>query len=98
VKFNISSGTLGWVALAGGVLVWDLTAGETLTSAFRRSHDSPVSLVVVTAAWTLLTAHLFSLIPPRLDPMQFEHYARIARKTQLDRYYAHFHPTTEEAQ
>ena len=85
MKIKINSGTTGWIALAVGVVVWDLTAGETLTGAFRRSHDSPVSRVVVMAAWGVLTGHLFSIIPARLDPLDFSHYTVIARHTSKGR-------------
>src|ERR1019366_8875576 len=78
-------GTLGWVALAAGVITWDLCAEETLTGAFRRSHDSPVARVVVMAAWGVLTGHLFSIIPARLDPLDFTHYTVIARHTSKGR-------------
>ena len=81
MKIKINSGTTGWIALAAGVVVWDLTAGETLTGAFRRSHDSPVSRVVVMAAWGVLTGHLFSIIPARLDPLDFSHYQVLMRRT-----------------
>ena len=77
---KLNSGTTAWIALAAGVVVWDLLAEETMTGAFRRAHDSPMSRVAVTAAWGILTAHLFSVIPPRIDP-----YTVIARHTRKGR-------------
>ena len=85
MKIKINSGTTGWIALAAGVVVWDLLAEETMTGAFRRAHDSPMSRVAVTAAWGILTAHLFSVIPPRIDPFDFSHYTVIARHTRKGR-------------
>ncbi len=61
-------GSIGWVAIAAGVLAWDLLADETLTDAFRRAHAHPASRVVVVAAWAVLTGHLFGLIPDKADP------------------------------
>jgi hypothetical protein len=81
VKIKINSGTTGWIALAVGVVVWDLCAEETLTGAFRRSHDSPVARVIVMTAWGLLTAHLFSAISPRIDVLDSSHYSVITRRT-----------------
>ena len=75
-------GTLGWVTLAAGVITWDLCAAETLTGAFRRGNLSPVGRVAVMAGWGILTGHLFSLIPARIDPLDFSHYTVIARHTR----------------
>ena len=85
MKIKINSGTTGWLALAVGVVVWDLNSAETLTGAFRRSHDSPVSRVAVMAAWGILTGHLFSVIPPRLDPLDFSHFQVLLKRTTKGR-------------
>ncbi len=82
---KLNSGTTGWIALAAGVITWDLCAAETLTGAFRRGNLSPVGRVVVTAAWGILTGHLFSVIPARIDPLDFSHYTVIARHTSKGR-------------
>ena len=77
------AGTWGWVALAAGVLAWDLLAHETLTAAFRRAHGHPASLVAVGVAWGLLTGHLFGVLGDA-DPLRREHVASataMARRT-----------------
>ena len=79
---KLNSGTTGWAALAVGVVAWDLLADETLTGAFRRAHDSPVSRVIVMAAWGILTGHLFSVLPVRVDPFDSSHYAVITKHTR----------------
>lgn len=64
----LRKGTTGWVALAAGVVAWDLTSDETLTHAFRRAREHPVSFAALIAGWTILTAHLFGVLPARVDP------------------------------
>ena len=78
---KLNSGTTGWIALAAGVIVWDLLAEETLTGAFRRGNLSPVGRVVVMAGWGILTGHLFSVIPPRIDPLDFSHFQVLLKRT-----------------
>jgi hypothetical protein len=85
MNVKLNSGTTGWLALAAGVVVWDLYSAETLTGAFRRANLSPTGRVVVMAGWGILTGHLFSLIPPRIDPLDFGHYTVIMRRTTKGR-------------
>lgn len=63
------NGTLGWMLIGTGVLVWDLVAPETLSDAFRRAHQHPASKVAVISAWAMLTLHLFNKLPSRVDPL-----------------------------
>ena len=64
------TGGMGWLVLAGAVLVWDALAPETLSAAFRRATDTPGSMAVTVAAWALVTAHLFQVLPSRADPLE----------------------------
>lgn len=55
-------GTLGWMAVAGVVAVWDWKAPETLSHAFRRTQPVSGFLAAVTVS------HLMGWLPERLDP------------------------------
>ena len=61
--------TTGWAALAIGVAAWDLLAPETLSAGFRKAHEHPASAVAVAGVWALLTAHLWNVLPQRVDPL-----------------------------
>ena len=55
-------GLLGWIGLAAYILVWDLTAPETLTSTAQRNR---LATAIVGA---VVLAHLLDLLPPSIDP------------------------------
>lgn len=63
------AGTAGWALLGTGILAWDLVAPETLSDAFGRAGATRSGLVVTIVGWAVLTAHLFDLLPSRLDPL-----------------------------
>jgi hypothetical protein len=65
----LKSGHAGWVIIAVGVLAWDFLAPETLTDAFRQARKHPVGAAAVAVTWGVLTAHLFELIPSKVDPI-----------------------------
>lgn len=56
-----------WLAIAGAVIAWDITARETLSGAVGRYHQSRPWLT--RAVVTYLAAHLLGLIPARGDPL-----------------------------
>lgn len=58
-------GRYGWLLVAVVVVVWDLTAPETLSSAFLRRRTHPAVIL----AWAGLTAHLFGVLPRQYDPL-----------------------------
>ncbi len=64
----MKKGSVAWIALAAGVVTWDLLADETLTAAFRRACSHPAGRAAVIAGWAVLTAHLFAALPQRADP------------------------------
>lgn len=61
-------GSLGWLALGAGVVLWDATAEESLTHAFGRGMENAISRHAVLAALGVTVAHLLDLIPHSLDP------------------------------
>ena len=58
--------------MAAYVAAFDTWAGigghEMLTTAFRRGVAHPLHRTPVMLAWAVTTAHLFRLLPPRVDP------------------------------
>jgi hypothetical protein len=58
-------GKWGWLGLTALVVLWDCVAPETLSAVFLRRRTNPVTIL----AWSVLTAHLFGLVPPRYDPI-----------------------------
>jgi hypothetical protein len=64
---RIGNGRNGWMMLVAGVAVWDILFDDTLSEAFGRAAHGKGGPAVV-AVWTVLTAHLFDVIPPCLDP------------------------------
>jgi hypothetical protein len=63
-------GDAGWLLIGAMVVAWDLTAPETLSTAFRRARSGPISSTVLIVTWGCLTAHLFQVIPDQADPLQ----------------------------
>lgn len=61
-------GSLGWLALGAGVVLWDATAEESLTHAFGRGMENAVSRPAVLVALGVTAAHLLDLLPHALDP------------------------------
>lgn len=70
----LKSGTKAWMGLATYVAAWDIWAvhsgRETLSMAFYKGLAHPVKRWRVVLLWTYVTAHLFSWIPPRWDPLR----------------------------
>lgn len=66
-------GTYLWAGMAGYIVTTDLfaamTGRETLTSAFAKGIHHPIHRPWVMGLWIFITAHLFSLIPKRWDPL-----------------------------
>lgn len=75
-------GSAGWVLLAAGIFAWNVTAADEqmLSEAFRRCKRDPVACAVVVTVWSVLTAHLFGVLPPRADPLHAVFVLRDARR------------------
>jgi hypothetical protein len=87
-RMEIRRGGLGWALVAIGILVWDLTApdDQQLSDAWRRANRrGPVSAVLVGAAWAVTTAHLYGLIPARIDPLHMIYLSRVALRNEDER-------------
>lgn len=61
-------GTLGWVGLAAGVVLFDRYAPETLSHAVDRALERPVGRYAAIGAVAITAAHLLNLIPENYDP------------------------------
>lgn len=66
-----TGGGAGWVAIAALVVIWDMIAPETLSSAFHRATSGRVGATAVVVTWGVLTAHLFQVLPERADPLRY---------------------------
>lgn len=58
-----------WLAITTLVVAADLTGSRTMSDAFRTASRHPVGRPVMIIGWGVLTAHLFGVIPPGLDPI-----------------------------
>lgn len=65
-----TGGGAGWVAIAALVVIWDMIAPETLSSAFHRATSGRLGAAAVVVTWAVLTAHLFQVLPERADPLR----------------------------
>lgn len=65
----------GWVILAAWITAYDLYAirsgRQTLSAAFYEAVKHPQRRWLVVASWAYLTAHLFHLGNPELDPSRY---------------------------
>lgn len=59
----------GWAGLAAFVVIADVTGERTMSEAFQVTSRHPVAGPAVLLGWGVLTAHLFGVIPPQLDPL-----------------------------
>lgn len=66
---RLSPGAAGWVSVGAVVLAAELLDERTMSEAFLLASRHPVGRPVIFAAWTVLTAHLFGLIPNTYDPI-----------------------------
>lgn len=65
-------GNTGWIGLLIYILIWDLTASETLTGAFHTALRDPKKRWIPITIFIVVTAHLFrpyDRLPKRLDPI-----------------------------
>lgn len=62
--------TWGWLGLATYVVGWDLLAPETLSQGFEDAWRHPRRRWQLLAAWVFVTAHLFVVLPKRVDPLR----------------------------
>lgn len=63
--FRNHNGRHGWWLLAVVIFLWDFLASETMSAAFERNRRHPL----LTIGWAALTAHLYGVLPHRIDPI-----------------------------
>jgi hypothetical protein len=66
---RLSPGATGWVAVGAVVVLAELLDERTMSAAFLAASRHPVGRPVIFAAWGILTAHLFGVLPPEYDPI-----------------------------
>jgi hypothetical protein len=68
-RVQLGRGSTAWLYLAAGVLIWDtlVEEDERMTNAFRRGIRS--RKILVSAAWLIVTSHLYGILPEQADPI-----------------------------
>lgn len=66
---KLGPGHRGWLAVLTTVALVEVFDKRTLSDVFLEMSKHPTGRYVVIPAWTVLTAHLFGVIPPRYDPL-----------------------------
>ena len=73
---KLRTGTKAWLGLALYIVAYDVWAicqqndTETMSEAFTTALKHPYHRAPVILAWAYITGHLFTLIPPKLDPLR----------------------------
>lgn len=75
----LRSGWPGWAAVLVGIAAFDALAPETMSHAWHRGRQHPVTFAAQATAWAYLTAHLFRLIPEKFDPLEIADDLWVAR-------------------
>jgi hypothetical protein len=91
---RLLKGSAGWVYVTIEIAIWDyiVEEDEQLTRAFRRGLKSPSGKILICTCWSILTAHLFGLIPKNFDPIYI---AAEAAQRRRRREQARSQPTRE---
>lgn len=64
---NGNEGTLGWAAVGGAVLAFELISPETMSEAVDRALGRSPWLTRL--AIGVVALHLLNLLPPQIDPL-----------------------------
>lgn len=62
------AGSIGWLAIAGFVAVFDLLSSESLSHAFTRGMQNEYSRPLVLGGMAVTALHLLDVIPHQYDP------------------------------
>lgn len=63
-------GEVGWIGLAAFVIAWDMFAGETMSSAFRRGLENERTRPFVLGGLGITALHLLNALPEPYDPFK----------------------------
>jgi len=79
-RLQLTRGSTAWVGMAVGILLWDTLVEEDqqMTRAFRRGVRS--RKILVSAAWIIVTSHLYGVLPDKADPI---HQVGVALRTAI---------------
>lgn len=61
---------VGWGALFGMVIAFDLINKRTLTEGFRNALEKPISATLALGATAVTASHLVNALPSKIDPFQ----------------------------
>ena len=67
LELRSKAGTAAWAGLLALAGVYDYYAPETLSHGFKRALNAHP--ILTTAAYGFMTAHLFGIIPEKIDPL-----------------------------
>lgn len=67
LELRSRAATAGWVGILAVAGVYDYYAPETLSHGFKRALKAHP--ITTTVAYGFMTAHLFGLIPEKIDPL-----------------------------
>lgn len=62
-------GTLGWIALTGAIIAWDVKAKETLSGAIDRGLEHDYLKYVIPPVIGTVALHLLNVFPDKYDPV-----------------------------
>lgn len=66
---RLSPGAAGWVSVGAVVVVAEVIDARTMSEAFHAASRHPVAGPAMAITWSVLSAHLFGIIPDRYDPI-----------------------------
>jgi|GEM_PF-6146222 len=76
---NEHQGTLGWVAVTVGVVLFDYLAKETMSSAADRLIENDTGKLLALGLTAIVACHVLNITPERYDPIHklAERYGRV---------------------
>lgn len=78
-------GTVGWGLLATGVVLWDILAPETLSSAADRALEHPVGKYLAIGATAIVGAHVLNVFEHFDIPDPIHELATFVTETMRER-------------
>lgn len=84
MRIPVKTGWRGWAAVGLVVLAADMFDEMTMSEAFTTFSRTKPGMAVTIATWSILTAHLFGIIPQEYDPIhQLAVHSRIPHRTRV---------------
>lgn len=71
MKCPVKPGVRGWLLAGAVILAMDILDERTLSESFLEFSRTPVGRIATVVSWSVLTAHLFGVLPSDRDPIVF---------------------------